>query len=279
MKPKYNTLRKAKSRFTLQEYNKVYPTGSNAGKLYGTAKIHKLPESGTVDQLPLRPIVSNIGTASYYLAKHLAKILAPLSKSEYTVQNTKDFVNFIKPQKIPSNHQLISFDVVSLFTNVPIDATIDIIIRRIYEFKEIDTRITKNEMRELILLCTKNVHFMFNGETFTQVDGVAMGSPLAPILANIFIVELERNLIPILKDHLSCWKRNVDDTICFIKNGSVEHILSTLNNFHSSIKFTYETESGSKLSFLDVQLIHTGDNIETCVFRTPTNTDIYIHWN
>ena len=54
-----------KSRFTLQEYNKVYPTGSNAGKLYGTAKIHKLPESGTVDQLPLRPIISKVGTASY----------------------------------------------------------------------------------------------------------------------------------------------------------------------------------------------------------------------
>ena len=268
-----------KSRFILQEYNKVYPTGSNAGKLYGTAKIHKLPESGTVDQLPLRPIVSNIGTASHYLAKHLAKILAPLSKSEYTVQNTKDFVNFIKPQKIPFNYQLISFDVVSLFTNVPIDATIDIIIRRIYEFKEIDTRITKNEMRELILLCTKNVHFTFNDETFTQVDSMAMGSPLAPILANIFMAELERNLIPILKDHLSCWRRYVDDTICFIKNGSVEHVLSTLNNFHSSIKFTYETESGNKLSFLDVQLIRTGDNIETCVFRKPTNTDIYIHWN
>ena len=120
-----------------------------------------------------------------------------------------------------------------MFTNVPTDATIDIIIRRIYEFKEIDTRITKNKMRELTLLCTKNVHF--NGETFSQV---AMGSPLAPILANIFMVELERNLIPILKDHLSCWRRYVDDTICFIKNGSVEHVLSTLNNFHSSIKFT-----------------------------------------
>ena len=46
-------------------------------------------------------------------------------------------------------------------------------------------------MRELILLCNKNVHFTFNGETFTQVDGVAMGSPLAPILAGIFMVELE----------------------------------------------------------------------------------------
>ena len=134
-------------------------------------------------------------------------------------------------------------------------------------------------MSDLILLCTKNVHFMFNAKTFTQIDGIAMRSLLAPILANIFIAELERNLIPILKDHLSCWRCYVNDTICFIKNGSLEHVLSTLNNFHSSIKFTYETESGNKLSFLDVQLICTGDNIETCVFRKPTNTDIYIHWN
>ena len=98
-------------------------------------------------------------------------------------------------------------------------------------------------MRELILLCIKNVHFTFNGERFTQVDGPAMMSPLAPILANIFTVELERNLIPILKDHLPCWKHYVDDTICFIKNGSVERVLSTLNNSHISIKFTYETEN------------------------------------
>ena len=65
----------------------------------------------------------------------------------------------------------------------------------------------------------------------------------------------------------------------FIRHGSVEHLLSTLNNFHSSIKLSHETESGNTLSFLDVQLIRTGDNIETCVFRKPTNTDIYIHWN
>ena len=81
---------------------------------------------------------------------------------------------------------------------------------------------------------------------------------------------------------MSCWRRYVDDSICFIKNRSVEHVLSTLNNFNSVIKFTYETESGNKLSFLDVQLIRTGDNIETCVLRKSINTGIvftgtYLH--
>ena len=59
-----------KPRSILQEYNKVYSIGSNAGKLYGTAKIHKLPELGRVDELPVCPIFSNVGTASYYPAKH-----------------------------------------------------------------------------------------------------------------------------------------------------------------------------------------------------------------
>ena len=83
----------------------------NTGKAYDTAKIHKLSELETADQLPLRPIVLNIGTEPYYFAKHLVKILAPSSKSKYTVQNAKNFVNFIQPKKILSNHQLISFEV------------------------------------------------------------------------------------------------------------------------------------------------------------------------
>ena len=101
-----------------------------------------------------------------------------------------------------------------LFTNEPIDASNVIIIRRIYESKEIDTRNAKNKMRELILLCFKGVYFTFSGRKFTQIDHVPMGSPLAPISAGMFIVELERKLIPILKDNLSYWRRHVDDTIC-----------------------------------------------------------------
>ena len=63
------------------------------------------------------------------------------------------------------------------------------------------------------------------------------------------------------------------------KNGMVEHVLSTLNHFHSSIKFTYDPEKGNNLSFLGVQLICTGENTEIYVFRKRTNTDICIHWN
>ena len=211
--------------------------------------------------------------------KNRVKLLSPLCKNQYTVESTKDFISFIKTQKIPSNHQLVSFDAVLLFTNVLIDFTIDVIIKHIYENKEIQTNITKAEMKEIILLCTKDVHFTFCGKTFTQTDGVAMGSPLGSVLAGIFMVELETHLILKLKDHLLCWKRYFDDIICFLKIDSTTHILNILSNFHSSIKFTYETESDNKISFLDVQLIRKQKRIETCVYRKPTNNDVYIHWS
>ena len=62
--------------------------------------------------------------------------------------------------------------------------------------QEINNNIPKKEIKELLHLCTKNVHFIFNGEIYIQIDGVAMGSPLGPVLAHIFIVELETILIP-----------------------------------------------------------------------------------
>ena len=101
---------------------------------------------------------------------------------------------------MPNDHLLVSFDVKSLFTNFPLDKTSEIILNRIYEKNEISTEITKSEMEELLNLCTKGVHFTLDGNTYVQNDGVAMGSPLGPVLANILMVELEGSVIPTLMD-------------------------------------------------------------------------------
>ena len=58
----------------------------------------------------------------------------------------------------------------------------------------------------------KQLHFRFNGETFTQIDGVVMGSPLGPLLANIFMISLEKKVLPNVSNYLCYWKRYVDDT-------------------------------------------------------------------
>ena len=98
-----------------------------------------------------------------------------------------------------------------------------------------------------------------------------MGSPLGSVLAGTLMVHLERSLVPLLTAELSLWKRYVDDTITFIKMGTVDHILSMLNNFHPNIQFTYETEYNFKLAFLDVILGRDGENIVTTVYRKVTN--------
>ena len=118
---------------------------------------------------------------------------------------------------VPTGHSLISFDVKSLFRNVPLDYTINIILRRIYDDNKLYTNISKKEMKELLLLCTKNTHFTFKNEIYQQCDGVPMGSPLGPVIAGIFMVELEKSLIPNLTEHMSPWKQYVDDTIAVIK--------------------------------------------------------------
>ena len=91
------------------------------------------------------------------------------------------------------------------------------------------------------------MHFSYNGDIYTQANGVAMGSRLGPVFAGIFIVELERTILPTLREHMIPWKRYVDDTISYIKEESIEHVLSKLNGYHDNIDFTYETENEGKL--------------------------------
>ena len=136
-----------------------------------------------------------------------------------------EFINHIKRINIPKDHSFISFDVKLLFTYVPLDFTINVILRRIYNENEIHTNIKRSEMNELLLLCTKNVHFTFNNNIYQQCDGVAMGSPLGPVIAGIFMVELERTLLSTLTEYMTPWKRYVNCTIATIKLTSVDHVL------------------------------------------------------
>ena len=83
--------RKVKSTMIQNAYSKLYPSGSCPGKFYGTAKMYKLL-SNNVDDLPLHPVILNIGTTKYQIAKSLDKLLSPLGTSEYTISNAKTFL-------------------------------------------------------------------------------------------------------------------------------------------------------------------------------------------
>ena len=89
------TLQKIKHKFEDNEYKRLYPTVSRPGLFYGTPKVHKLQQQQQqqrLEELTMRPVISNIGTATYEIAKYLNKLLTPLNKSDYNILNTEDLI-------------------------------------------------------------------------------------------------------------------------------------------------------------------------------------------
>ena len=159
-----------------------------------------------------------------------------------------------------------------IFTNVPLDRTIDIILKRIYDYKELDTSITKSEN------VYQNVHFTYNRKIFVQTDGVAIGSLLGPVLADIFMTELEKTLLPdIYICYIKFQRRYVGDTISYVKISSIKHVLCLLNSLDENMKFTFESESKGTLPFLDMLLCRNVRELTTKVYRKKTNNDIYLN--
>ena len=93
------------------------------------------------------------------------------------------------------------------------------------------------------------------------------------------MVDSERSFVPLLSAKLRFCKRYLDDTVTFVKIGTVHHILSTLNNVHPNIQFPYETEYNFKLVLLDILPCRDEENIVTTVYQKPTNADVYLNWN
>ena len=201
--------------------------------------------------------------------KFLSKLLSPLRQSDHNVRSTKDLIQNIKEENIPTGYKMVSFNVKSLFTNVPLDQTINITLKWIYDVNELRISIPRNEMKELLLLRTKKVNFTINGKIYMHVDGVAMESPLGPVLADIFMIELEKVVLPELC--IRYWKRYVDDTICFVKSGTINYVITKLNSFDSNIQFTFEEEYKGALPFLDVLIQRNGDSNVTTISLKPTN--------
>ena len=262
---------------TEQQYDRLAPSGSRPGIMYGLSKVHKQ----LVDGFPkLRPILSAINTPTYKLAKFLVTIMEPLTKNEYTVKDTFTFAHDIRSQN--ANVWMSSFDVDSLFTNIPLEETINICCNELFKSSPIVAGLTKTQFRQLLELTTKESFILFNGAYYRQLDGVAMGSPLGPTLANIFLCFHERhwlNQCPTAFKPLY-FKRYVDDIFCLFRDRShVQDFLGYLNARHPNMNFTYEDESNSSLPFLDINVMRSNCNFVTSVYRKPTFSGVYTNFN
>ncbi|XP_068714217.1 uncharacterized protein [Montipora foliosa] len=145
--------------------------------------------------------------------------------------------------------------------------------------KEHDLNITKQALIELLRIATKNQLFQFEGNLYEQVDGVAMGSPLGPLMANAFMCNIEKQLETENKMP-AFYKRYVDDTLSAMPDVEAAiDFLTTLNNSHPSIDFTMELEENGRLPFLGMNVIRNGCYLNTTVYRKPTDTGLLLHYH
>ena len=264
---------KTKTGLGINTYKSMYPTGCVPPKFYGLPKIHK-PET------PLRPIVSSCGSVTYGVAKELAKILKPLvGKSPHHINSTQDFVEQAKHFKLEPGECLGSYDVSALFTSVPIDPALNIIKDLLDKDNTLKGR-TVMEVGDIILLlefCLKNTYFSFQGQLYEQVEGAAMGSPVSPIVANLYIEYLEQKALSTALHPPRFWGRYVDGTFVIHKEANKQGFLQHLNSVDPAIKFTVEDnkEDGSTPFSDTIVKPEAAGSLSITVYRKPTHTDQY----
>ena len=240
--------------------------------MYGLPKVHK-------DGVPMRPIVSTIGSVDYLLAGWLAKLLSPcLNKIAGThITNTLDFIERI--DKVDLNDKLmVSYDVDSLFTNVPVTQCIEFLKENL-DSLELDLPVSNNAFIDLLILCTSNCYFEFDDKYFVQNRGLPMGSPISPVLSNIYMEFYEKNHLPNVLPNDILWVRFVDDIFAVLPDSvDPKVLLNSINQASPSVKFKCEVEQEGKLAFLDTQVIRSPCNKPIFrVYRKPTHSNAYIH--
>ena len=249
-----------------QKYFNVVEGDYSEGYLYGNPKTHK-------QGYPLRPIISQVLTPTYHVAKSLDKLIKAYLPYKYNVKSRDEFLDLLYAATLRDNVKPISLDVESLFTNVPVVDTIDIIIRQVYSHESLaPPLIEPNTLREMLILCTTKVPFRnINGKLYLQTNGVSMGSPLGPTFADYYMCHLESTVIDSLPIKPIMYCRYVDDIFMLTDDNTMLRVKEAFES-NSVLKFTHELPVNNKLAFLDVLVNYDQfQGITTSVYRKPTN--------
>ena len=263
-----------KCTFLIKEiYERIRPVGSQWLRMYGLPKIRKLNVS-------LRPILYMVGSVQHELAKWLVELLDPVlqSYSGCSVSDSFLFALIIRqPPRCVDTEFLVSFDISSLLTNIPLDESISICTDYLYRCYSRPTPFPEHIFIVLMELDPKSVSFSFNDTTYRQVDGTSMGSLMDPLLANVFVGFLEEQLFNnVHKPYCDvCYVT----LACFLSRNEALKSFHCLNGFHSFRTFTMEEEKDNMLPFLNVLVGEGLSSFTTSLYLKPTFTGLYTSWD
>lgn len=237
------------SKYRLMTYN------TSAPKLYALPKIHK-------NDVPLRPVVASIDTPSSRVSKMVADILKnTVEDDKYNMKNSFAFKDMVSKKRINITEKMVSFDIVSLFTNIPVDLALSILNENWDRIAE-KTDIPKDLFFKLLNFCLYEAnYFQYNGRYYKQIFGMPMGNTLSTIIADIVTQRLLDTALGKLEYTPTILTKYVDDIFAIIPSTAVRTTLGVLNAFHPRIQFTVEEEKNGQLAYLDVLVIRTDEQV------------------
>ena len=172
------------------------------------------------------------------------------------LQQRSSFADFIRDKTLNAYEELVSFDVVSLLTRIPVDLAVKVAEERLRQDTSLGQRtsLPVEDIIHLLSFCLKTTQFAYNGTYYQQVFGTAMGLPVPAVIANMVMEDVEQRALATSPVKPFFWKRYVDDVISAVSGYKAECLLSPLNSIEPSIQFTLEREKDRHLPFLDLNV-------------------------
>jgi hypothetical protein len=266
-----------------EDVDRIIPRGCRTPPIYGLPKIHKLPTP--INYSPslvckARPIIGAVGCTTERISAFVDEQIRPLAQAVPSyLKDTTHFLNRLTSlQEVPQGSMLVTADVTSLYPSIPhkegLIALRSALDQRARDYPSADTLV---KLAEVVL--TSN-HFTFDGQYYTQTSGTAMGTKFAPSYAIIFMGAFEQHLLQTWPDKPLCWYRFIDDIFFIWPHGETKlrAFMECANAINKSVQLTFE-HSQCGVSFLDTQVNLVNGRLVTDLYRKPTDTQQYLHFD
>ncbi len=225
----------------------------------------------------------------------MKRILNVLVWGNTSLTNTFEFVKLLEEYQFGHQDKILSFDVESFFTRVPVKESLEIVERRLLQIRELSedplkaiTSMKNSAIMKVLKLCLGNSYFVWDKTLYLQVNGLPMGGRLSPILANIFMEELEFKVLTSTLFLPKIYFRYVDDIFIVWDDsrGDVGGFLTLMNAQDPNIHLLEEKEKDRCLPFLDVSVKRplidcngkVEDPLEISIYRKKTHADRYVQY-
>ena len=216
----------------------IKSVGGQLPRLYGLAKVHK-------ENIPVRPILSMPGSPYYKLAEKITEWLAVIPEPKINC-SSKQTVDNLRNISLDQDEVLMSFDVTSIYTNVPVKEAIFEAAEKLYSGKFAMPPVDKETFIILAELATTNVVMVTHDGPYRQIDGLVLGSQPAPPLSNIWLSKFEPNI----RDDAKLFERYMDNILRTIKQQFIQIKLKEINALHSNLNLLLKLKLKGKSPFL-----------------------------